>query len=155
MKRVFVFNLTLLVALVVAVSGCGGESKQFTNAPLGKAGKVKVQSSEGFNKDQQQVLDKVVEYADVTASRNYEKLCKEVLSDSASQLEGGCVAMFRKSGLKFKDFSVTVKSIKVADNKSSATVAIVSRTDVNKTGTAMNLSLQKSSGQWRINILGK
>ena len=154
MKSLIRASILLAAVALIILSGCGDSGSQYSNKPLGKAGKVTVDSQASFNQTQRDVVDTMVKFGDATAVRDYKKLCSDVFSSGAQQLQGGCVAVLAAGGKKFKDYSVSVKSVTVAPSGNSATVKIVTHVDNNKGGTATTMNLIKENGEWRISILG-
>ncbi|MFT4050404.1 MAG: hypothetical protein QM648_11305 [Solirubrobacterales bacterium] len=184
MKK-FGFAARLLVVAVVlslaafAVAGCGsddkkdtvstdasqtsssggsdsGQTKEYSSGEtVGKSKKVVVESDADMSAQQQAVIDKIGEFADATANKDYKALCNDILSKQAQKIGGDCVATFEKTGAQLKDFKISVNSVKIAKDGKTATAVIDVTSNVAKAAQSQNLSLVKEDGDWRIQILGQ
>lgn len=169
MKQVGVFARLLAVLAVLAlgafaIAGCGGDDndsggsggKEYDSGQtLGEEGKVVVESDQGFDAEQQEVIETITAFGDATANKDYKALCNELLSEEASKIGGDCEETFSKTGEALKDFKLTIKSVDVnADGKTaSAEVSVTS--NVSPEPQSQTLSLVKEGGDWRIQILGQ
>lgn len=157
-----VFSISLLV--LIALAGCGSDKKSSGGSSgktysqdqtLGNSGKVKVKSDKGFSAEQQAVINKIAEFADLTQAKDYKKICKEILSKQAQKIGGDCVGILTKTGSTIKDFSIDVTNVTVSPNGKTATADAVTTTNGQK-GASQSLTLAKDSkGVWRVTILGQ
>lgn len=132
-----------------------GQTKQFESGEkVGKAGKVVVESDADMSAEQQAVIARLGEFADVTKNQNYKKLCNDLLAKAARKIGGNCVKTFSQTGAQLKDFKITVKSVKIGKDGKSAVAKVVVSSNVNKTPSPQDLSMIKEDGDWRIQILG-
>lgn len=169
MKRfVEVLRLSAMTALlllaVVAVTGCGDDDKGGSsgsvktyepNERLGDSGAVVVDSKKGFDAEQQAVVKTITEFGDATSTKDYQRICDELLSEKAAKIGGGCVKTLKKSGDEFKTFKITVVDVSIGEDGKTATADTI--TDVNgKSGGVQPISLIKDAqGKWRVTILGE
>ncbi|MBI4898408.1 MAG: hypothetical protein HY827_08590 [Actinobacteria bacterium] len=160
LKLTAVLAVSLLA--LVALAGCGdkkdsgnGNGKSYEqDKPLGEAKKVVVKSDKEFDADQQAVIDKIAEFADMTQKHDYKGICKEIFSKEAQKIGGDCVGTLEKTGSTIKDFKITVSSVAVGKDGKTATAKAT--TIVNgQAGGEQSLTLAKDSkGDWRVTILG-
>lgn len=145
---------------VVALTGCGdktpaGSKSYEKDKPLGDAGKVTVNSDKDFTKEQQEVIDRIAEFADATQAKDYKKICKEILSKEAQKLGGDCVGTLEKTGGAIKDFKIIVSSVTIGEDGKTATAEATTETNGQK-GASQALTLAKDSkDEWRVTILGQ
>lgn len=147
---------------VFALAGCGddkaseGGTKSYSqNETLGDAGVVVVKSDKEFDADQQAVINQLAEFGDATESKDYEKICNELLTEKSAELGGDCEKSLSKSGEDIKSFKITVTDVTIDEGGKSATAQTI--TDVNgEKGTTQPIKLIKGSdGKWRVAILGE
>lgn len=181
MKKVGIAARLLAVAAILSLAafvvvGCGGDDKNSSNTSangssgggtstggkeydsgdtVGDSKKVVVGKDSDFDAEQQAVVDRIGEFADATASRQYKKLCNDILSKSAQKIGGDCVRTFSQSGAQLKDFKITVQSVKVDKNGKEASAVVDVTSNVNKAQQAQTLTLVKEGGEWRVQILGQ
>ena len=174
MARLFAVAAVLVVAALV-VSGCGSKkdsssgsgstgggtvssngSKTYSASQgLGDSKKVVVDSGQSFDAEQQAIVDQISAFGDATASKNYKKLCNDILSKSAQKIGGDCVKTFEQTGSSLTDFKITVKSVDVAKGGKTAKADVSVTSNTSPKAQAQQLSLTKENGEWRIQILGQ
>lgn len=173
------FRLVLVAAIVataaLGAAGCGdddkkdttsvdqsapaqsdsGETKQFKSGEeVGKSKKVVVESDAEFSAEQRAVITRMGEFADATDSRDYKKLCNDMLSSAVRKIGGDCEKTFAKSGEQIKDFKIAVSSVTVAkDGKTALAKVSVSANGDNP--SPQEISMIKEDGKWRVQILGQ
>lgn len=157
-KLMAILAVSLLVAF--ALTGCGdkkddGNGKSYEqDKPLGDSQKVVVKSDKQFDANQQAVIDKIAEFADLTEKHDYEAICDEIFSKEARKLGGDCAGTLEKTGSTLKDFKITVSDVTVAADGKTATATATTVTN-GQPGGAQTLTLAKDSkGDWRVTILG-
>lgn len=145
---------------VFAITGCGdkkepGAKSYEKDQPIGDAGKVTVNSEKDFSKEQQEVIDRIAEFADATEDKDYKKICDEILSKEAQKLGGDCASTLEKTGSTIKDFKIIVTSVTIGEDGKTATAEATTETNGQK-GAAQALTLAKDEkGEWRVTILGQ
>lgn len=170
MKRFDVSRVVVLVCALAlsafALTGCGddkkssggggGDGKSLSGEKIGDAEKVTVESDKNFDAEQQAVIEKIGEFADAANSKDYKKICKELLTKEASRIGGNCINTFKQTGVALKDFEIIVKGVTVGKDGKSATADTLSKSNLDPKGTAQQIGLQMDTkGEWRITILGQ
>jgi hypothetical protein len=176
MKKVGIAARLLAVAAILSLAafvvvGCGGDKSDTSSSnnsgstaggnemssgdTVGDSKKVVIGKDSDFDAQQQEVVDRIGEFGDATATQNYKKLCNELLSKSAQKIGGDCVKTFSQTGAQLKDFKITVQSVKIGKDGKTATAVVDVTSNVNKAVQSQNLSLIKEGGEWRIQILGQ
>lgn len=152
--------IAVVLVVVLAAAGCGddkksGNGKSYSqDQPLGQAKKVVVKSESEFDAEQQAVINKIAEFADLTEKKDYKAICKDILSKEAQKLGGNCPDFFEKSGAQIKDFKITVTGVKIGADGKTASAEATTETNGQK-GAPQTLTLAKDSkGEWRVTILG-
>lgn len=167
-------TVAALLALAVAVAGCGddkpqdstsvdksvqqssgdsGQTKQYDKGQtVGEEGKIVVNSDAEMSANQQAVIARLGEFGDATAKGNYKKLCS-LLSKESQKIGGNCEKTFKSSGKNLKDFKITVNSVTVAKDGKSAVAKVDVTSNVNTTAAPQNMSLIKEGGEWKIEII--
>lgn len=135
--------------------GASSPKKFNQGTTVGKSKKVVVDSDAQMSANQQAVIERIGEFADATANKNYKKLCNDILSSAARKIGGDCVKTFEQTGAQIKDFKITVNSVKVAKDGKNAVAKVQVKSNVNSTTQPQDLSLVKEDGLWRIQILGQ
>lgn len=147
-----------------AIAGCGGDDngsssnggKEYDSGQaLGEEGKVVVDSEEGFDAQQQEVVETITAFGDATANKDYKTLCNELLSEEASKIGGDCEKTFSRTGEALKDFKLTISEVKVNEDGKTATASVSVTSNVSPEPQTQNLSLVKEGDSWKIQILGQ
>jgi hypothetical protein len=137
-------------------SGNSGATKTYEDGDtVGEEKKVVVDSDQEFDATEQEIIERVGEFGDATANKDYEKLCNDLLSKAARKIGGDCVKTFSQTGESLKDFKLTIKSVEVAKDGKTATAMIDVSSNVQKTSQSQSLPLILEDGEWRIQILGQ
>ncbi len=151
-------TLFAIAALALAVTGCGGDDEQtktYGETPVGSEQKVVVNPDAEFDADQQAVIEKLADFSDATAQKDYKKLCDELFTEESAKIGGGdCVAFLKKRGTQIKDFSIVVESVTIAEDGKSATVQATTTTNGQKSSTPYSLK-KNAQGEWQVAILGQ
>lgn len=144
-------------------TGSGGSSSDANSGPtknlngqtVGASKKVVVKSDQDMSAEQQAVVDRIGQFGDATATKNYKKLCTDLLSKQARKIGGNCIRTFSQTGAQLKDFNITVESVKISSDGKTATAKVGVTSNVAKQVQNQTLSLVKEDGDWRIQILGQ
>ena len=133
----------------------GGDKQYDQDEGLGEAKKVVVDSDKDFDAEQQEVIEKITEFGDATASKDYKALCNDILSKQAQNIGGDCVQTFSQTGKTLEDFKLTVKSVTIGKDGKTAKADVSVTSNVSPKPQSQQLSLAKEKGDWRIQILGQ
>ncbi|MBI5310749.1 MAG: hypothetical protein HZB14_06970 [Actinobacteria bacterium] len=154
--------LCVSLLALFALAGCGddkdasgGDTKTFQqDETVGEAGKVKVDSEDQFSAEQQEVIDRIGEFADATEAKDYEKICEDFFTEEAQKLGGDCEATLKKTGSTIKDFEITVTAVEMGADGKTATATATTVTN-GQAGGSQSITLAKDKkGEWRVTILG-